>query len=102
MKGIEYPQFKSQNCFTGTCTVTGLKSDGTSSMLQWLAPSTVEEEREQLQPGLYHSTIHNQDSDMQQNTVSQNPPETDQPKDTETNAVQGLLSLLGIQKSRTC
>ena len=56
------PQFKNQSCFTGTCTVTGPKSDGTPSMLQWLAPSTVEEEREQLQLGLYHSTIDNQDS----------------------------------------
>ena len=75
---------------------------GTPSMLQWLAPSTVEEEREQLQLGLYHSNIDNQDSNMQQSAVSQNPPETDQPKDTETNAVQGLLSLSGMQKPRTC
>ena len=45
MKGIEYPQFENQSCFTGTCTVTGPKSDGTLSMLQWLAPSTVEEEQ---------------------------------------------------------
>ena len=85
MKGIEYPQFtfcKNQSCFTGACTVIGPKSDGTPSMLQWLAPSTVEEEREQLQPGLYHSTIDNQDSNIQQSAVSQNPPETDQPKDT--------------------
>ena len=102
MKGIEYPQFENQSCFAGTCTVTGPKSDGTPSMLQWLAPSTVEEEREQLQLGLYHSTIDNQDSNMQQSAVSQNPPETDQPKDTETNAVQGLLSLSGMQKPRTC
>ena len=102
IKGIEYPQFENQSCFTGTCTVTGPKSDGTPSMLQWLAPSTVEEEREQLQLGLYHSTIDNQDTNMQQNAVSQNPPETDQPKDTETNAVQGLLSLSGMQKPRTC
>ena len=59
-------------------------------MFQWLAPSTVEEEREQLQLRLYHSTIGNQDSDM----LSQKPPETDQPKETgTTNAVQGLLSL---------
>ena len=46
MKGIEYSQFENQSCFTGTCTVTGPKSDGTPSMLKWLAPSTVEEERE--------------------------------------------------------
>ena len=65
-------------------------------------PSTVEEEREQLQLGRYHSTIDNQDSNMQQSAVSQNPLETDQPKDTETNAVQGLLSLSGMQKPRTC
>ena len=51
MKGTEYPQFENQSCFTGTCTVTGPKSDGTPSMLQWLAPSTVEE------LGLYHSTM---------------------------------------------
>ena len=102
MKGIEYPQFKNQSCFTGTCTVTGPKSDGTPSMLQWFAPSTVEEEREQLQLGLYHSTIDYQDSNMQQSAASQNPPETDQPKDTETNAVQRLLSLSGMQKPRTC
>ena len=42
MKGTEYPQLKNQRCFTGTSTVTGPKSDGTSSMLQCLAPSTVE------------------------------------------------------------
>ena len=103
MKGIKYPQFENQSCFAGTCTVTGPKSDGTPSMLQWLAPSTVEEEREQLHLGLYHSTIDNQDSNMQQSAVSQNPPpETDQPKDTETNAVQDLLSLSGMQKPRTC
>ena len=102
MKGIEYPQFENQSCFTGTCIVTGPKSDGTPSMLQWLAPSTVEEEREQLQLGLYRSTIDNQDSKMQQSAVSQNPPETDQPKDIETNAVQRLLSLSGMQKPRTC
>ena len=29
MKGIEYPQFENQSCFTETCTVTGPKSDGT-------------------------------------------------------------------------
>ena len=102
MKGIEYPQFENQSCFTGTCTVTEPKSDGTPSMLRWLAPSTVEEGREQLQLGIYHSTIDNQDSNIQQSTVSQNPPETDQPKDTETNAVQGLLSSSGMQKPRTC
>ena len=45
MKGIEYPQFENQSCFTGTCTVTGPESDGTQSMLQWLALSTLEEER---------------------------------------------------------
>ena len=102
MKGIEYPHFKNQSCFLGTCTITGPRSDGTPSMLQWLASSTVEEERQQLQLGLYHSTIDNQNSNMPQRAVSQNPPETDQPKNTETNAVQGLLSLSGMQKPRTC
>ena len=65
MKGIKYLQFKNQSCSAGTSTITGPKSDGTPSMLQWLAPSTVEEERQQLQLGLYHSTINNQDSNMQ-------------------------------------
>ena len=94
MKGIEYPQFENQSCCTGTSTITGPKSDGTQSMLRWFAPSTVEEEREQLQLELYHSTIDNQDSNMQQSALSQKLPETDQPKDSEMNAVQGQLSLV--------
>ena len=64
MKGIGYPQFENQSCFTGTFTVTGPKSDNTPSMLQWLALSIVEEEREQVQLELYHSTIGNHDSNM--------------------------------------
>ena len=99
MKGTEYPQLENQSCFTGTSTVTGPKSDGTPSIFQWLVLGTVEEEREQLQLGLYHSAIGNQESDM----LSQKPPETDQPKETgTTNAVQGLLSLSAMQNRRTC
>ena len=100
MKGIEYPQFKNQSCFTGTSTVTGPKM--MAHQVCYSGPNTVEEEREQFQLGFYQSTIDSQDSNMQQSALSQKPPEFDQPKETQTNAVQGLLSLSGIQKPRTC